>query len=95
MFYEIILGVIDDQRTIIVLVHDQLNGKSIGQRTYYRLHRSSNQLVYQNYQYCSKRLSIFFLKLNDCLGLPVKTCQLMIWNSRKKKTIQQLKKKKT
>lgn len=87
MFYEIILGVIDDQRTIIVLVHDQLNGKSIGQRTYYRLHRSSNQLVYQNYQLFQKIIDFFFFfwKLNDCLGLPVKTCQIMIWNSRKKK----------
>lgn len=60
MFYEIILGVIDDQRTIIVLVHDQLNGKSIGQRTYYRLHRSSNQLVYQNYQLFQKIIDFFF-----------------------------------
>lgn len=90
MFYEIILGVIDDQRTIIVtLVHDQLNGKSIGQRTYYRLHRSSNQLVYQNYQLFQKIIDFFFffLKLNDCLGLPVETCQIMIWNSRKKKKL--------
>lgn len=60
MFYEIILGVIDDQRTIIVLVHDQLNGKSIGQRTYYPLHRSSNQLVYQNYQLFQKIIDFFF-----------------------------------
>lgn len=63
MFYEIILGVIDDQRTIIVLVHDQLNGKSIGQRTYYRLHRSSNQLVYQNYQLFQKIIDFFFFFL--------------------------------